>query len=76
MPIVTNELIHLAFLNSIEVYIQVSHRFFSRKNLKGEKITIHITPHEIVYSLGICSYTKVHDDLVLVNDETISILFT
>ena len=58
---------------SIEVYVQVTHRFFTCENSVGGKITIHITPREVVYFLGIRSYTKVEDYLVSVDDETISI---
>ena len=66
---------HLSYI-SIEVYMQVSHCFFSCENSIGRNITIHITPHEIVYFLGTRSFTKVNDNydsLISVDDETISI---
>ena len=58
---------------SIKIYIQVSHHFFSCENSVGGNITIHITPYEVVYFLGTCSYINVNDNLISVNDETISI---
>ncbi len=58
---------------SIKIYIQVSHHFFSYENSVGGNITIHITPYKVVYFLGTCSYINVNDNLISVNDETISI---
>ena len=61
---------------SIKIYIQVLHCFFSCENSIGRNITIHITPHEIVYFLSTRSFIKVNDNydsLISVDDETISI---
>ena len=56
--------------------MQVSRRLFSCENSAGGNITIHITPHEVIYFLGARSFTKVNDNygsLISVDDETISI---
>ena len=61
---------------SMKVYMQVSRRFFSCENSLGGNITIHITPREVVYYLGLRSFTKVNDNydsLISIDDETISI---
>ncbi|CAG8799980.1 10813_t:CDS:2, partial [Gigaspora rosea] len=42
---------------SINIYIQIANRVFSCENLVGGKIAIHITLQEVVYFLGIRSYT-------------------
>ena len=58
---------------SVKIYMQVTYRFFSCENSIGGDITIHITPHEVIYFLGIRSYTNVGINLISVDDETISI---
>lgn len=63
---------HLSYI-SIKVYMQVKHRFFSCENLAGGDLTIHISPHEVIYFLGICSYINVNSNLISVDDITLSI---
>ena len=51
----------------------VSQRYFSCENLAGRDITIHITPQEVVYLLGVCFYSHINDInpcLIAVDDET------
>jgi hypothetical protein len=55
---------------SIKVYLPVSQRYFSCENLAGGDITIHITPREVIYYLGIRSYFNVSPYLIAVDDET------
>ena len=45
---------------------------FSYENSVGGNIIIHIIPREVVYFLGMHSYT-INDNLITVNNETISI---
>lgn len=62
---------HLSYI-SIKVYLPVSQRYFSCENFAGD-ITIHITPREVVYFLGIRSYSNINDInpcLIAVDDET------
>ena len=54
----------------IYFYFPVSQRYFSCENLAGRDITIHITPWEVVYFLGICSYSNINTCLIAVDDET------
>ena len=60
---------HLSYI-SIKAYLPVSQRYFSCENLAGGDITIHITPQEVVYFLGIRSYSNINPCLIAVDDET------
>ncbi len=63
---------HLSYI-SIKAYLPVSQRYFSCENFAGGDITIHITPREVVYFLGIRFYSNIDDInpcLIAVDDET------
>ena len=50
---------HLSYI-SIKAYLPVSQRYFPCKNLAGGDITLHIIPREVVYFLGIRSYSNIN----------------
>ena len=45
-------------------------QYFSCENLVGGDITIHIIPQDVVYFLGIQSYSNLNSNLILLDNES------